>query len=261
MKCSLAYKFFWLAVLLTGFTTSCFGQDTYALIPTEKPTGKVKSITSKRTYFVYKGERVTPYTEIVGTDNYSEDGNLIQTSVFGNGEERTTYTWTGNTFTASVQYFDLKGTPAPELSNHFTQNANDISETGLCADYTTRKEKDASANVERVFEICKDKSLRRSTVYEMTPDNHVFRMVVEDAKGRTWERKNNYGVNFSILGFRFTVNDLSQPKYWQEVTFSNQQQDDKKNIISRTCTMTSSRYPGQVRFEYLDEDKIIYYVK
>lgn len=197
--------------------------------------------------------------EIIGTDYYSEHGNLIQSSVFGNGEQRMSYVWTGDTFTASVNYFDQKGVQAPELSNRFTPLAGDIPESDLCNEYSVRKEKDVSANIYRVFEICRDKSLRRSTVYEMTANNNLLRKFAQDAKGRTYEHRNNYGVNFSLLGFKVTVDDLTRSQYWQEVIYSNEQRDGKKNIIRRTCTSTNSAYPGQVRSEYLEEYKIVYY--
>lgn len=259
MKRSLAFKFFWLGFLLVGSAINCLSQDSRTLITTDKLSGKVKSITEQRTYFVVRGNKVSPFTVIIATDYYSEEGNLIQSSVFGNVEERRTYIWTGDTFTTSVQYFDANGIPALELSKQFTPLANDIPESGLCSEYSVRKEKDVSANIDRIFEICKDKSIRRSTVYEMSRNNKFLRKFVEDARGRTIEVKNNFGVNFVLLGFRFTVNDLIQPQYWQEVTYSNEQRDDKKNIIRRTCTSTHSRYPGQVRFEYLEEYKILYY--
>jgi hypothetical protein len=226
---------------------------------TSKPKGKVRSVVNQRTYFVEKGQQIPPRTEVTATMLFNIDGRVVQESIFGNGEERTTYQWTGDTYTASVAFYDLNGTLRPELSNSFRPLTNEVPQAGLCPEYTTKREKDSVIKPEREIQICSDRSIRRTTTYEFTANGDLSRMVVEDAKGRTWEYENTFGLNFKLAGFKYTVNDLTEPKYWQEVTLTSEQFDEYGNEIAYMASGYHSSYPGQIRYQYLSQNKITYY--
>lgn len=129
----------------------------------------------------------------------------------------------------------------------------------LCSDFTIKKEKDLNSNIEYEYEICSDKSVRRTTTTEFSSDSHIIKEVVEDSKGRNWETAYKYGINFTLKGFRYTVSNLTKPKYWHEVTYGDTQFDENKNWIRRMTFSTNSKHPEQISYQYIEERKISYY--
>jgi hypothetical protein len=195
---------------------------------------------------------------VLSSDLYDIDGRVVQSSIFGNGEQRTTYRWTGDTYTADVAFYDSNGKVMPELSKSFRPLTNEVSQLGLCPLYTSRQEKDEASKIERIVETCSDRSIRRTTTREMAVNGDLLRETVEDAMGRSWIHETTFGLNFKIVGFKQTVNDLVRPKYWQEVTSTSEQSVENGNEISYMASSIDSRNPG-LRYQYLEERKITYY--
>ncbi|MFN0278991.1 MAG: hypothetical protein ACKVRN_10355 [Pyrinomonadaceae bacterium] len=237
----------------------CAAQASKNLSEDEKLLGKIKSVVFQRTYLVFKGQNVTWEPHLLGTDVFDTKGRLIQTSVYGDGEERTSFNWVGNTYTASVSYFDSKGKPAPNLRASFAAQTDKLPENDLCPNFSIKKEKDSSLNIELEFEICSDNSVRRTTTSEFSAGNHLLRELIEDSKKRTWETTYNYGLNFALNGTKFTVNNLKKPKYWHELTYGDKQYDERKNWIRWGQSATNSIFPGQIRYQYFEERIITYY--
>ena len=237
----------------------CSAQSSKNLDENEKLAGKIKSVVFQRTYLIYKGQKINAEPLVLGADLFDAKERLIQTSVFSNGEERTVIKWAGDTYTASVNYFDSNGKPAPNLKSFFAPQTDQMPENDLCSAFTLKREKDIAANIEREYEVCSDNTIRRTTTSEYSIDNHILKEVVQDSKGRTWETTYNYGVNFVEIGYRYTVNNLKKPKYWHELTFGDKQLDEKNNWIRWVKSATNSLYPGQIRYQYIEERKITYY--
>ncbi len=246
-------------LVILGLAQFCSAQESKNLAENEKLEGKIKSIVFQRTYLIYKGQKTTAEPQLLGKDLFDGQGRLIQTSTYGNGEERTSFNWIGNTYTASVGYFDINGNPTPGLKSSFVAQTDVETENDLCPDFIVKKEKDPSLNTEREYEICSDKSIRRTTTSELSSDNHVLRELVEDSNGRSRETTYNYGVNFVLNGFRYTVNNLKKPRYWQEVTYEGTQFDGKKNWIRCVSSSTNSAHPNETWYQYIEERKITYY--
>lgn len=232
------------------------------LLSGELLNGKIKSLSVKRTYFVYKGRTVAPQTEIIGTDLYDREGRLVQSSIFGKaGEQRTVLLWLGTSYSATIAYFDNNGKSVPEPPTPFAANTDSIKEDGLCKDFTTALVKDTIKNVETETETCLDASFRRRRISEFSPGRHLLREITKDAKGRTWDFEVHRGVNFSITGVRFTMDLGTTPKYWHEVVLTNHQLDAKKNLIGFTATSTWSSRPQRVLYEFHEQRLIEYYDK
>jgi hypothetical protein len=250
---------FWLILgIILGLTQLCVAQTSKNLAEGEKLEGKLSSVVFQRTYLIFKGRKVTEEPQVLGKDIYDVKGRLIQTSIYGNGEERTTFNWLGNTYTASVNYFDASGNSSPNLKTSFTATTDEMPEKDLCAEFKIKKEKDIGKKNEREVEICTDNSIRRTTTTEFSTDNQMLREFVEDSKGRTWETTYSYGVNLAPKGFRYTVSNLKRSKYWQEVTYEMTKIDEKNNWIYRSSSSTNSAHLNQIWYQYVDERKITY---
>lgn len=248
--------------LSLAFAAVCQAQQPSArLFSGERLTGKVKSLTVKRTYFVYKGRTVAPRTEVIGIDIFDREGRLVQSSIFGNGELRSVLLWSGNSYSATVAYFDSSGTQVPTLPTSFVANTDGVKEDGLCKEFTTALSKDKTQNIETETETCLDDSFRRRRIAEYSPDRYLLREITQDAKSRTWEYEVHYGVNFSIDTVRITIDAKTRPKYWHEVVLTNQQLDAKKNLIDLTATSTWSAQPQRVLYEFREQRLIEYYDK
>ena len=246
-------------LVIFGLVQLCPAQQSKNLAEYEKLNGRIKSVVFQRTYLIYKGKKTTSETQLLGKDLFDAEGRLIQTSVYANGEERTSFNWVGKTYTASVSYFDLAGKPAPKLKASFASSTEHMPENDLCPEFTLKREKDVAAKIEREYEVCSDNSIRKTTTSEFSTDNNVLREFIEDSKGRTRETTYKYGINFALSGFRYTVNNLKKPKYWQEVTYSDTQFDEKKNWISCVASSTNSAHPNEIWYQYIEERKITYY--
>ena len=224
----------------------------------EKLNGKVKSVTYQRVYFIWKGKQINGVTKVLWTSTFNLDGRLIQTSTFGNGEEKLTFTWAGDTFSTRVEYFDQTGKPAPKLSESFVSPTDDFGETGLCPEFQTQTETDTFTKIRRDKEICSDGSWRRTITSEKSSDNHILRESSEDNKGRTTEWINDFGVNFALKGSKGIINDRKSSIRTWDVTYTVPERDSKGNEIRKMTTSVSSRFAG-ILYQYFEDTKITYF--
>jgi len=234
------------------------GQESKNLAPGEKLNGRIREITYYRTYSVFRGITSDGKTQITGKDLFDSNGKLVQTSLFGNGEERIIFEIVDGKLKSVVSYFDLDGKPNPLLAKDFSASTGDPKQVGLCSNYTTRQERGPAENIDIDREICADGSVRRTVTTEFTADGRLFAERVEDAAGRSWQRNNHFSADGWFSGFTYTVNDPPR-QYRQEITYSEETLDKEKNWLRCKTTAINLAIPGRISYEYLEERRIVYY--
>jgi hypothetical protein len=221
--------------------------------------GRVKFISYERTYFVYKRSHVDRLAEQIYLDLYDMDGFKKQSSVFGNGERRTVFERSGKIVNARVMYFDEFGRLLPEES--FSPFVNDISELGLCKNYTIKKWNDRKGKVTQITETCADGALRAQETFEFDQRDRDVRYFREDAKSRTWEQISVYDTLDNLVEFRHTVNDTKQPKYTQMVQYVQYKFDEQKNWTEVICSAFDSLHPGELIYQFNERRRVTYFDK
>jgi hypothetical protein len=246
-------------IIVMSLAITGLAQESKNLQPGEKLQGRVKTVTWSRTYLIRKRTRVNEDRQVVGKDVFDASGKIIQTSVFGNGEERTLFEYGVHNVKTTVKYFDLQGRLAPKLAAEFSAPYEDSFQSDLCQSFGIQYERGPSENIKIEREICPDGSVRRTITSEYTPTNLLFSLLTEDAKGRTWEIRNHFNPNNQYKGFTFSVNNLRRPTYCQEIIFSEEKRDRHDNWIQSVASVSPCGEPNNLYYQYLEGREISYY--
>ena len=197
--------------------------------------------------------------DTLGADYFDVDGELVQSSIFGNGEKRTIFKRIKGRVETEVLYFDSFGKSVDDKLFIFVARTDEPTENGLCPNYSERREVDSAGHIERDVETCADGMRRSTTTREFGKTGKLFRVLREDIKLRTWEDVYSYDTLGNITDYNFVVNDLKRPKYWHLINYVDFKFDKNKNLIRAVATSSNSTRPGQMIYQFVEEFIITYY--
>ena len=252
-------KFLAVIILVLASVSVSFSQLPEQVDRADKPKGAIQSINYLRTFIIWKRQHVTQEALKFGFDIYDHDGNVTQSSTFGNIEERTTYSRTDGLIKRETRYYDNAGNPVADRLVKFEPPWFRLSKGDLCTDYSTRTDKDDIGKVETKTDICKDGSVRGTTTYERGQNGLIYRSFTKDAKGRTVEFRYRYDSNNIETGSTYIVNDLERPPFSINVESVDIQLDGKGNWVRCITTAEYSTHPHEPTYLYVEEQVIKYY--
>jgi hypothetical protein len=228
----------------------------------EKLLGNVRSVEIHRTYLVASGKSVRQESELIGKDFYDNEHRIIQRSVYGNGEERTTFEWQpgNNGFISKVTYYDLDGTENPTLKSNFLGKTAEPVQSDLCSTFQTRKELGPSDNILIEREICADGTARRVITTEYNRFGLLYRYFVEDRAPRSWEFINQFDSAGAFKGFFYKATDLKNRPYCQDIRYFTVNRDEEGNSRKSVVSAVPCSDQRRLDYQYVEEREISYYV-
>ena len=248
-----------LPIIFFSFSCICLGQTSNNLSENERLKGRVKSVTYLRTYRIWKSQSIAQKPEITGKDLFDASGTLFQTSTFGNGEERTTFEKRGDKYLSTVLYFDTSGKAVENSGKDFKANTEEPFQSDLCPnfDYQSEDQPDRGIVIDR--EICSDGTIRRTLTSEFNQRKDLLRYLVEDDKGRSWETVNHFADDGTYAGYRYTVTNLKNPRFCEDLRYSDETKDREGNWIRSSASVTRCDKPERIIYQYIEERKIEYF--
>jgi hypothetical protein len=247
-------------VLILATPLAVFCQSSANLRDGEKLLGNINTITSRRTYLVAQGKSVRQEPVLLGKDVFDRQHRIIQRSVYGNGEERTVFDWQADgRYETRVKYYDLLGAEMPAEMSGFVANTGEPAQTDLCSTFTLRKEQGPSSNISIERETCADGNPRRVLTTEYDRSGQIYRSLMQDTKGRSWEFTNKFNTDGSFAGFDFKANTLKTPPYCQSMSYFTLSNDKEGNANKYIVSAVRCSEPIHLIFQYVEERDISYY--